>query len=83
MEDIGMNADWIELSSDDRERLKRVATTWNAIETSSDTGRAPPEVLEQLRQEVSDCLYHRPPIIPRAEKLTAQALLLISGCGTL
>ncbi len=69
-----------ELSSDERERAKRVATMWNAIDSSSDTGSATREALERLQQEVSDCLYLQPIDPFKAERLTSKALMLISGC---
>ena len=72
-----------ELPPDDRERAKRISTIWNALDSDDDTGGAPLEVLEQLRREVSECLYRAPPDISRAEGFTAQALLLIAGSGEL
>jgi hypothetical protein len=78
-----MGSHFAELPSDARERAKRIATLWNVIDSNNDIGGANPEVLERLRHEVSDCLYQVPPEIVRAEELTAQVLLLISGCGEL
>ena len=73
-----MDSHFLKLSSADREREKRIANIWNAIDSEFDAGGATDEVLDRLRKEVSDCLYQRPPDLNRAERLTAQALLRIS-----
>jgi hypothetical protein len=86
-EDREMNVQHVtcfaELSPDDRERLNRIANIWNAIDLACDAGGATPEVLEKLRQEVSDCLCSKPPELLKAERLTAQVLMLISDSFSL
>ncbi len=66
-------------SVEDRERIRRIAEFWNDYATHDDPGETTREVLEQLQQEVTDCLYGNPPDINRAEGLTAKALWLLTG----
>ena len=67
------------LSVEDRERVRRIAEFWNDYATCGDSGETSREVLEELQQEVTDCLYGNPPDIDCAEGLTARAMLLIAG----
>jgi len=65
----------------DADRIRRIADFWNAVRVCEETGAASREALEAKEQEVTDSLYRIPPDILRAETVTAQAILLIAGCG--
>jgi hypothetical protein len=67
------------LSPGDRERAKGVAKFWNDYDVCGDPGGTTREVLEGLKQEVTDCLYKKPPDICGAERRTVVAMMLIEG----
>lgn len=60
-------------------RRQLVIQFWTDLEMSGDAGGTTWEVLDGLRDRVTACLAVRPPGIEHAERLTAQAMLLLQG----
>ncbi|MBN71542.1 MAG: hypothetical protein CME32_19945 [Gimesia sp.] len=67
------------LSPGDEDRIRNLSDFWNEYGIFDDPGGTTREVLRKLQQEVTDCLYERPPDISKAESLTAKAQLLMIG----
>jgi hypothetical protein len=66
----------------DIERREDLIRWWQEISRSGDAGATTWEVLDRLRDRVTECLYMCPPDLCLAESFTAQALFLIE-CGRL
>jgi hypothetical protein len=64
---------------DQQQRSQKVIAFWNGLSCCADAGETTWGVLEELQTKVSDCLSHEPPDLKKAESLTAQAALLMSG----
>lgn len=67
------------LSPGKQERVLAVSKFWNEYAVFDDPGGTTREVLRELQQDVTDCLYEKPPDIDKAEGLTAKAIMLMSG----
>ena len=59
--------------------IAEISRFWDKRSIDDETGVTTREVLDEIERQVTDCLYQRPPDIPRARSLTARALLLIAG----
>ena len=68
-----------ELSVRDRDRIRQIVEFWNDYAAFDDPGSTTREVLEELQQNVTDCLSRDPADINCAEGLTAKAMLLLAG----
>jgi hypothetical protein len=64
---------------DAQQRLQWVIDFWNGLSCCDDAGETTPGVLEDLQAQVSNCLCSEPVDLERAESITAQAALLLSG----
>lgn len=62
-----------------QERIDWIVDFWNALRINDDPGSTNWEVLEDLERQVTDCLANAPPDVDFAERLTAQAMLLMTG----
>lgn len=67
------------LSPGKLQRVQAVSSFWNEYAVCDDPGGTTREVLRELQQDVTDCLYRQPPDIEKAEGLTARAIMLMSG----
>jgi hypothetical protein len=76
-----MNKSFDGLSPGEEERVRVVSSFWNEYAIYDDPGGTTREVLRSLQQDVTDCLYKKPPDIDKAEGLTALAMMLMSGWG--
>ncbi|MCG8585863.1 MAG: hypothetical protein MI757_14240 [Pirellulales bacterium] len=74
-----MNISFDRLSPGKQERVRAISRFWNEYAVYDDPGGTTREVLRKLQQDVTDCLYEKPPDIERAEGLTALAMMLMSG----
>ena len=70
-------------SSLDRLRRQGLVDWWTQLETCGDCGSTSWEVLDPIRDRVTECLGVGPPAIDQAEHLTALALRLITGEDTI
>ncbi|MDB5337557.1 MAG: hypothetical protein JWN70_3176 [Planctomycetaceae bacterium] len=61
------------------ERMRVLVQFWNNVRMSEDSGATTWEVLERLEMTVTDALSQVPPAIKLAERLTAEACLLMTG----
>jgi hypothetical protein len=61
------------------DRIDLVIDFWNGLRVSNDPGSTNWEVLEDLERQVTDCLYSSLVELNKAERLTAQAMLLMTG----
>ncbi len=60
-------------------RQQHIVDWWIALQMSGDAGPTTWEVLDPLAAEVTACLILSIPNLDEAERLTAQALLLMQG----
>lgn len=63
----------------EQERIDWIVEFWNALRINDDPGSTNWEVLENLECQVTGCLAVQPPDVDRAERLTANAMLLMTG----
>ena len=61
----------------DTERRQALVDWWQEVSRSGDAGATTWEVLDRLRDRVTECLYMCPPDLCLAESFTAQALFLM------
>jgi hypothetical protein len=61
------------------ERIQEISDFWSALRVSDELGAANWTVLEPLERQVTEALSHNPPNLAKAESLTAEAMLLITG----
>ena len=66
-----------------KDRIRQIVEVWNELDCCGQAGATTWGVLEELRLEVTECLYRAPPDVSRAESLTAYAFLLIDGADGL
>ncbi|MFO0881271.1 MAG: hypothetical protein U0840_28530 [Gemmataceae bacterium] len=64
---------------DQQQRLQKIIDFWNSLSCRADAGETTWGVLEELQAKVSECLACEPSDLKKAESLTAQAALLMSG----
>jgi hypothetical protein len=64
-------------------RINALAGFWNAFDSCEELGAVNREVLEDLKLQVSDCIYGPKRDVAKAESLTAQALFALEDCGDL
>lgn len=63
-----------------QEQLRqKVIDFWCNLEPDRDAGETTWEVLDPIRDQVTECLMHSPPDLAKAASLTAEAALLIGG----
>ena len=62
-------------------RIRGMVDFWSDFDVCGEAGATTLEVIEALRQDVTECLSRNPPDVEKAESLTARALLLIAGRG--
>jgi len=62
-----------------QQRIRAVSDWWSQLDVCGEPGATTWEVLETLRQQVTDCLSKDPPDIDEAESLTAIAQLRMTG----
>ena len=63
----------------EQERIDRMVEFWSAVRINDDPGSTNWGVLENLERQVTDCLAVQPPDVEFAERLTAYAMLLMTG----
>jgi hypothetical protein len=62
------------------ERARLIAEIWKQIEDNDSSGATTRDVIEEMKQRVTDCLASgTPDDIRRAEQLTAEAACKIAG----
>jgi hypothetical protein len=61
------------------ERLQVLLEFWNALSCQDGAGETTWSELEEVQTRVADCLSRRPTDLKEAERLTAQAALLLAG----
>jgi hypothetical protein len=67
-----------ELSREAIATLKEIAEFWNDFSLLETLGGTKREVLERVQTEVSDAMYRKPADLRLAERLTAQAMLILN-----
>jgi hypothetical protein len=60
-------------------RIQPMVEFWNGLRVSNDPGSTTWEALEQLERQVTECLYSSQAELHEAERLTAQAMFLMTG----
>jgi hypothetical protein len=66
-------------STKQRDRRQRIIDWWTALEMSGDAGATDWEVLDDLRDCVTQYLGFDPLGLDEAERATAKAMILVSG----
>jgi len=63
-----------------QEQLRQtVIDFWHKLELEGNAGETTWEVLDLIRDQVTECLMHSPPDLAKAASLTAEAALLVGG----
>lgn len=63
----------------EQERIDSIVEFWNAVRINDDPGSTNWGVLENLERQVTDCLTVQPPDVNYAVRMTALAMLLMTG----
>jgi hypothetical protein len=60
-------------------RRQQLVDVWIELNMSGDAGATTWEVLDRFSNAVTECLLAEPPLLNKAESLTAEAFLLRNG----
>ena len=67
------------LSSQQGQLRQAVVNWWRNLELEGNAGETTWEVLDSIRDRVTECLMRSPPDLAMAASLTAEAALLVGG----
>jgi hypothetical protein len=67
-----------ELDTQERQ-TEAIVSLWSELRVGGNSGATTWEVLDQLEQQVSECLSRKPPDLVEARSLTYKAALLMAG----